>query len=91
LSLRLEDILLHTLLIEPKNVRYVTYALLLLKKIEGCIDRLYLQQEAERLGLSDEVNALLQFLEKRKRLSEQALPSWNEFAIKAKDYGVTIE
>jgi DNA-binding HxlR family transcriptional regulator len=90
-SIRLEDALLHTLLIEPKNVRYTTYALLLLKKTQGCIDRHYLQQEAQRLGLNDEIIAMLQFLESHKRLPDYALPSWDEFVIKAKDYGVMIE
>ena len=90
-SIRIEDVLLHTLLIDPKNVRYVTYALLLLKKTESCIDRLYLQQEAERLGLNDEIIAMGQFLESHKRLPDYALPSWDEFVIKAKDYGVMTE
>lgn len=90
-SIRLEDVLLHTLLIEPKNVRYVTYALLLLKKTQGCIDRLYLKQEAQRLGLNDEIIAMLQFLESHKRLPDHALPAWEEFVIKAKDYGVMTE
>jgi len=90
-SITLEDVVLHTLLIEPKNIRYVTYALLLLKKTEGSINRLYLQQEAERLGLNDEIIAMIQFLEKHKRLPDQAIPSWDEFTIKAKDYGVMTE
>jgi len=90
-SIRLEDVLLHTLLIDPKNVRYVTYALLLLKKTESCIDRLYLQKEAERLRLNDEIIAMWQFLENHKRHPDYALPSWDEFFIKAKDYGVMTE
>jgi hypothetical protein len=90
-TIRLEDILLHTLLIEPKSVRYVTYALLLLKKTEGCIDKHYLQQEAQRVGLNDEIMTMRQFLENHKRLPDHALPTWDEFIIKAKDYGVMTE
>ena len=68
-AIQLEDALLHTLLIEPKNVRYVTYALLLLKKTEQCINKKYLHQEAEKLGLTDQI-------------------AWDEFVVKAHDYGV---
>jgi hypothetical protein len=90
-SIRVEDVVLHTLLVEPKNVRYVTYALLLLKKTEGCVDKFYLQQEAERLGLNAEITAMWQFLDTHKRSPDQALPTWEEFIIKAKDYGVIAE
>jgi DNA-binding HxlR family transcriptional regulator len=90
-SIRLEDVLLHTLLIEPKNVRYVTYALLFLKKTEQRIDKKYLQQEAERLGLNDEIAGMLEFIENHTHSPNQGLPSWEEFVIKAKDYGVITE
>jgi hypothetical protein len=90
-SIRLEDVLLHTLLIEPKNVRYVTYALLFLKKTEQHLDKKYLQQDAERLGLNDEIAGMLEFIENHTHSPNQGLPSWEEFVIKAKDYGVITE
>lgn len=83
-----EDALLHTLLVEPNNVRYTTYALLLLKKTEKQIDKTYLLNEAERLGLKNQIISLLQFLETHLRPEGQSLPTWNEFAMKAEDYGV---
>ncbi len=86
-----EDAILHTLLIEPGNARYNTYALLLLKKTEKQIDKPYLLQEAERLGLKNEIINMLQFLETRTRQQDQSLPSWNEFVTKAKDYEVMSE
>ena len=58
--------MLHTLLIEPDNVRYATYALLLLKKTEKQIDKTYLIKEAERLGLNNEISGMLEFLETHK-------------------------
>ena len=50
-SIKPEDAVLHTLLLEPRNVRYSTYALLLLKKTEKQIDKTYLSMEAKHFGL----------------------------------------
>lgn len=90
-TIRPEDVILHTLLIEPNNVRYITYALLLLRKVKKEIDVTYLQKEAERLGLKNQIAAMLQFLETHIRPEGQWLPSWDEFVIKAEDYGVMAE
>ncbi len=54
-SITPEDAILHTLLLEPGNVRYSTYALLLLKKTEKQIDKTYLLREAEHFGLETQV------------------------------------
>ncbi len=89
-TIKPEDALLHTLLIEPCNVRYTTYALLLLKKTEKQIDRAYLLQEAERLGLKTQIIGMLRFLETHTRQEGRSLPSWNEFVTKANDYAVII-
>lgn len=83
-----EDVVLHTLLIEPGNMRYSTYALLLLKKIEKQIDKTYLIREAERLGLESQVGGMLEFLQTHIRSEGQPLPTWEDFAEKARDYGV---
>jgi DNA-binding Lrp family transcriptional regulator len=90
-TIRPEDVILHTLLIEPNNVRYTTYALLLLRKVHKQIDLTYLQKESERSGLKNQIDAMLQFLETHIRPEGQSLPSWDEFVIKAEDYGVRVE
>jgi DNA-binding PadR family transcriptional regulator len=90
-TIKPEDAVLHTLLIELNNVRYTTYALLLLKKTEKKIDRTYLLQEAEKLGLKKEVTSMLQFLKSHVQPKDQALPTWHEFVTKAKDYNLVIK
>ena len=89
-KIRPEDAILHTLLIEPNSTRYTTYALLLLKKIENHLDTAYLLSEAQHLGISNQVDCMLQFLENHKRPNDSTLPTWNEFAEKAKDYNVVV-
>lgn len=90
-TIRPEDAILHTLLIEPNNVRYTTYALLLLKKTEQKIDNTYLLQEAQRLELENKIASMLQFLKTHTRTKDEALPSWNEFVTKVRDYNLVIE
>jgi DNA-binding HxlR family transcriptional regulator len=90
-TIRPEDAILHTLLIESNNIRYTTYALLLLKKTEQKIDKTYLLQDAERLGLKNQITSMLQFLKTHTQPKDQALPTWNEFVAKARDYNVVIE
>ena len=89
-EIRPEDAILHTLLMEPNSTRYTTYALLLLKKIENHLDMAYLLSEAQRLGISNQVDCMLKFLETHKRPNYSTLPTWNEFVEKAKDYNVVV-
>jgi DNA-binding MarR family transcriptional regulator len=87
-NLRVEDVILHTLLIERDSVRYVTYGLLLLSKELEKIDKEYLFKEAQRFGLGLQVNAMLQFLETKGARTGLTLPTWAEFIDKAREYGV---
>jgi hypothetical protein len=85
-----EDAILHILLTGSDSTRYTTYALLLLKKIWSHLDTAYLLREAQRLGIRDQVDCILEFLENHKRPADSMLPSWNEFAEKATEYNVVI-
>ncbi|MCL5949954.1 MAG: hypothetical protein M1490_05700 [Candidatus Bathyarchaeota archaeon] len=87
-TIKPEDAILHTLLIEPGNVRYSTYSLLLLKKTEKQIDKTYLIREAEHIGLETQIESMLEFLQTHIRPEGQPLPTWSDFAEKARDYGV---
>ncbi len=89
-TIKLEDAILHTLLVESGNMRYTTYALLLLKKAQNEIDKTYLLGEAERFRLKDQVIGMLEFLETHTRPEGQLLPTWNEFIKKANDYAVVV-
>ncbi len=88
-TIKPEDALLHTLLLEQGNVRYSTYALLLLKKTEKQIDKTYLLREAEHFGLENQVKGMFEFLQTHIRSEGHPLPTWDDFADKARDYGVT--
>lgn len=83
-----EDVILHTLLTEKNNVRYVTYSLLLLRKDWRRIDREYLLKEAQRLDLGLQINAMLQFLKTKGVRRGLTLPTWEEFVSKSEEYKV---
>jgi hypothetical protein len=88
--IRVEDAILHTLLIDRDNPRYTLYSLLLLKKQWRKIDKEYLLKEAQRLELSLLVNAMFQFLETKGVRRGLMLPTWEEFVAKADEYGVKV-
>jgi DNA-binding transcriptional ArsR family regulator len=83
-NLRPEDILLHSLLID--GVTNTTYALILMAKKR--LDRRYLLKKAEAYKLRDRVEAMLTFLETHQAKANASLPTWDEFAERARDYGV---
>lgn len=85
-KLTVEDVILHTLLMERNSVRYVTYSLLLLKKKIKEIGKEYLLKEAASFELNLQVNAMLQFLETKGARTGVALPTWSEFAAKLREY-----
>jgi Mn-dependent DtxR family transcriptional regulator len=85
-KLAVEDIILHTLLIERNSVRYITYSLLLLRKKIKEINKEYLLKEATSLELNLQVNAMYQFLETKGARTSVALPIWSEFAAKIREY-----
>jgi len=87
-NIQTEDIILHTLLIEPNNVRYVIYSLLLLKKYKEKIDIGYLMREAQKYDLDSQIKGMLQFLETHTPQKDLPLPTWTEFEARARDYKV---
>jgi len=87
-TIRAEDVILHTLLIDRDNVRHVLYSLLLLKKEWKGINEEYLLREAQKLDLSLLINAMFQFLRTHGKRKGLTLPTWEEFITKAKEYEV---
>jgi DNA-binding MarR family transcriptional regulator len=88
-TIRVEDVILHTLLIERDNPRYTLYGLLLLKKQWRRINKKYLLKEAQTVDLGLQLNAMFQFLKTQGVRRGLALPTWEEYLAKAKEYKVT--
>jgi DNA-binding MarR family transcriptional regulator len=87
-EVRLEDVILHTLLVERGGVRYATYSLLLLKKEQNIIDKDYLLKIATWYDLSEQINAMLEFLRTKGARTLSGLPTWDEFIAKMSEYDI---
>lgn len=81
-----EDVVLHTLLTD--GVTNTTFALILMMKTHA--DRKYLLRTAEKYHLRPQLEGILRFLDTRKPQAGLVLPKWDEFAEKAREYGVDI-
>jgi DNA-binding MarR family transcriptional regulator len=82
------DVVIHTLLIDPKSTRYITYLLILLAK--NRVDEKLLLKRAEEYGAAKEAKALINFLKSRGRHRAKHFPTWEEFSEKAIGYGVAL-
>lgn len=87
-DLSLEGVVLHALLIERNNLGYITYSLILMRKNMHRINEQKLIAKAEALGLEKQVGAMLHFLKTKERVQGATLPTFEEFAAKASEYGV---
>ena len=84
--LRVEDLALHELLIDPQSTRGISYSLLLLRK-EG-YDPDYLAREAERLGVGDLAKDMITYLSGIE-VDDPQLPKRSELEDLFREYGVT--
>ena len=82
------DVVIHTLLIDPKSTRYITYLLILLAK--NRVDEKLLLKRAQEYGAAKEAKALINFLKSRGRQRAKHFPTWEEFSGKAISYGVAV-
>ena len=90
-ELKVEDVILHTLLLEGSEVRNTLYGLLLMKKEWKRMDTRLLRQESGKYSLTIQIDDMLDFLETNgTRRNNPRLPTWNEFIGKAVEYGVAL-
>ena len=84
----LYDIAVHTILIDPKSTRYITYLLILIAKNE--VKEEPLLKRAEIYGVVQEAKSLIDFVKTKGKVREEHFPLWSEFSEKALSYGAKI-
>lgn len=84
-ELTLEDVILHSLLVGDRNMLSV---LLVWKKNERTIDMNHLKKQSERYGAKDSMSEVVAYFASEGRERAVGFPPWNEFARRAKEYGV---
>ena len=86
-SLTPEDLFCHLLLIENDS-RHRKYALLLAVKTN--LSPECLKTAADKYGITEIVNPLVEFLETKGKESSEATPRWDEFETLANEYGIEL-
>lgn len=85
---RLEDSILHSLLVQPSR-RTMLSILLVWKKNQQKMRKKYLYSEARRYGIKSKIQHIEEYLDtKGKKRELPELPKWNEFASKAREYDI---
>ena len=82
-TLETADIILHTILIDPRSKTYNGYACLLTQKIKPS----NLVKKARLYNLMDHIQAILYYLKTRKT-TESFIPNWEDYKNLAHQYGV---
>jgi predicted transcriptional regulator len=86
-KLRLEDAILHSTLV-PSTYRNMLVTLLVWKKNEKRIDKTYMDEQTRKYSVSDIMNDITAYFETKGVKRGEGFPTWNEFLVKVKEYGL---
>lgn len=84
-KLKLEDAILHSLLIPNKTMLPI---LLAWKENERKLNLHYLEEKAERYGAESLVTGMVGYFETHGSQRPMGFPAWDEFIVRAKEYGL---
>ncbi len=90
-KLDLEDIILHTLLIDRGSQTYTIYALLLFFKKIKSINFQILREKSKRYDLLESVENIIRFVDSKGEVRPWPLPKWSELREQANIYGIDID
>jgi hypothetical protein len=90
-KLDLEDVILHTLLIDRGSQTYTIYALLLFFKKIKAINLQILKERSKRYDLLEIVENIIRFVESKGEIRPWPLPKWSELREQANIYGIDID
>lgn len=85
-KLKLEDVILHALVLDPTDTRVIMPVLLLWKKQK--VDVKYLTKESDRYQLSSTLRDLINYIHTKGEAKPKHFPTWKEYEVKAKEYGL---
>lgn len=85
-KLRLEDVVLHSLLVPEWNV---LPTMLVWRKQEKAMKIKYLKIQAKKYGAAELVDAIIAYFASEGRERPPSFPTWDEFVLRAKEYGMS--
>ena len=89
-ELTIEDIIIHTLLIEPDSQTYITYALLLIFKAMDLVDFDSLISKSCKYELEATIEGMVRYIRSHGEERNLYLPKWNELKEQADLYGIVV-
>lgn len=87
-SLKIEDVILHGLVLDPTDTRLILSAMLAWKKNVKRLNIDCLMQESEKYGLKPMVDAIIDYFDSNGQNAARYFPKWDEFKSKAEEYGL---
>ncbi|MDH2906310.1 MAG: MarR family transcriptional regulator [Methanomassiliicoccales archaeon] len=90
-NLTLEDIIIHTILIDPSSRTNIGYATLLLLKEKSRVSLESLLQKAQGLYIEEDVKDVISLIQTHKHTGGLSIPGWEEIQELAELYEVKIE
>ena len=89
-SLSLEDVIIHTLLVDPTSQTFATYAIIAILKNSRKLDFESLMQKAGEYGIEPFVGSIQRYIDSKGGLRPRPLPRWDELKEAALEYGVDL-
>jgi hypothetical protein len=85
-KLRLEDIVLHSLLVPERNI---LPTMLVWRKQEKVMNIRYLKTQAEKYDAAEPVDAIIAYFASEGKERPLGFPTWDDLVLRAKEYGIS--
>lgn len=90
-NIRMEDAVLHTLVLDPSDARNILYVLMLIAKNAKKIRWKDLEKESSKFGLESAIKNVKDYIKNKGKPKPEFFPSWNEFTEKAGEYDICLK
>ena len=90
-TLTLEDVIIHTILLDPSDRTIIGFAILLLLKEKSSVSLEHLLQKAKTLDIEAVVNDIIPLIQTHENTAGTAIPRWEEIQELAELYEVRVE
>ena len=85
------DIVLHTLLVDPGNVTNVTYAILFILKTYKKSEMRQLEVDSFKYQLQEQVDLIIAYIRSSGKVRTAYLPKWDELNDLAREYRIEVQ
>ncbi|UCE37548.1 MAG: winged helix-turn-helix transcriptional regulator [Thermoplasmata archaeon] len=86
--LRVEDVCLHIMMINPRSIRAITYIVMATLKNKEIWNWGYMESESKTYNVEKMIRRLKKFIKTKGKEKPEDFPSWKEIKEKAKEYGI---